>query len=50
MSRQIRPARAARSLLLNALDADSGHEPDLQLRDALGPGTRFFWKSLKTGI
>jgi hypothetical protein len=50
VSRQIRPARAARSLLLKALHADSVHEPDLELRDALGPGTRFSWKSMKTGV
>ena len=33
-----------RSLLLKALDADSGHEPDLQLRDAQ-PGDRYLLSS-----
>jgi PPM family protein phosphatase len=33
-----------RSLLLKALDADSGHEPDLQLRDIL-PGDRYMLSS-----
>jgi PPM family protein phosphatase len=33
-----------RSLLLKALDADGGHEPDLQLRDAQ-PGDRYLLSS-----